>query len=66
MSGKYIYISDEEEEKKVMSWRTNQSEINEAQMIDIGLVNGGRRLMNSKGERTACCFFVILTFDRII
>ena len=34
-------------------------------MIDIRLVNDGRRLMNSKEERTAC-FLVILTFDRII
>ena len=34
-------------------------------MIDIRLVKGGRRLMNSKEKRTAC-FYVILTFDRII
>jgi hypothetical protein len=34
-------------------------------MIDIRLVKGGRRLMNSKEKRTAC-FLVILTFDRII
>jgi hypothetical protein len=34
-------------------------------MIDIRLVKGGRRLMNSKENRTAC-FLVILTFDRII
>lgn len=36
-------------------------------MIDVWLVNDGRRLMNSKEEeeRTAY-FFVILTFDRII
>ncbi len=51
--------------KKVMSWRTNNSEINGAQMIDVRLVNDGRRLMNSKEKRTVC-FLVILTFDRII
>jgi hypothetical protein len=60
----YIY-DEEEEEEKVMSWRTNKSEINGPQMIDIRLVKGGRRLMNSKEKRTAC-FLVILTFDRII
>ncbi len=34
-------------------------------MIDVRLVNDGRRLMNSKEKRTVC-FLVILTFDRII
>jgi hypothetical protein len=60
-----IYIYQMKKKKKVMSWRTNKSEINGPQMIDIRLVNDGRRLMNSKEEKTAC-FFVILTFDRII
>ena len=52
-----------------MSWRMNKSKINGAQMIDVGLVNDGRRLMNSKGEKRTsgktACRFIVLTFDRM-
>lgn len=35
-------------------------------MIDIRLVNSGRRLMNSEKKREQLVFVVILTVDRIV
>jgi hypothetical protein len=52
-----IYICDKEEKKSDVM-ENEQSKINGPQMIDIRLVNGGRRLMNSKENRKQLVFLL--------